>query len=102
MPTITVIGKPDCHLCDVAEGVVERVLADLPERVADRVEVIEKSILDDPALYEQWWEKIPVVLIDDRLHAHWRVAPDRLREALLDADDKRAAGARASAEEVAL
>ena len=101
MPTITVIGKPDCHLCDVAEGVVERVLADLPERVADRVEVVEKSIVDDPALYELWWEKIPVVLIDGNLHAHWRVAPDRLREALLDADDKRAAGARTGAKEVA-
>lgn len=107
MPRVTVIGKPDCHLCDVAEGVVERVLADLPERVADRVEVDEKSILDDPELYAQWWEKIPVVLIDGRLHAHWRVAPERLREALLDADDqrvdhKRTAGTRSAAEEVAL
>ncbi|WP_458042536.1 MULTISPECIES: glutaredoxin family protein [Bacteria] len=102
MPTITVIGKPDCHLCDVAEGVVERVLADLPERVASRIEVIETSISDDPDLYAKWWEKIPVVLIDGELHAHWRVAPDRLREALLDADDKRVAGARANAEEVAL
>jgi predicted thioredoxin/glutaredoxin len=102
VPTITVIGKPDCHLCDVAEGVVERVLADLPERVASRIEVIETSISDDPDLYAKWWEKIPVVLIDGELHAHWRVAPDRLREALLDADDKRVAGARANAEEVAL
>lgn len=97
MPIVTVIGKPDCHLCDVAEGVVERVLAELPERIADRVEVVEKSILDDPALYEKWWEKIPVILIDDRLHAHWRVAPDRLREALLDADDAEVAGARSGA-----
>tara|TARA_R110002020_G_scaffold35673_14_gene107503 strand:- start:948 stop:1256 length:309 start_codon:yes stop_codon:yes gene_type:complete len=102
VPTITVIGKPDCHLCDVAEGVVERVLADLPERVASRIEVIESSIADDPDLYAKWWEKIPVVLIDGQLHAHWRVAPDRLREALLDASDKKVAGARADAEEVAL
>ena len=101
MPTITVIGKPDCHLCDVAEGVVERVLADLPERVASRIEVVESSIADDPDLYAKWWEKIPVVLIDGQLHAHWRVAPDRLREALLDADDKRAPGAHTGAEEVA-
>ena len=102
MPTITLIGKPDCHLCDVAEGVVERVLADLPERVASRIEVVEASIVDDPDLYAKWWEKIPVVLIDGRLHAHWRVAPDRLREALLDADDGKVADAQVSAEEVAL
>ena len=59
------------------------MLADLPDEVADRIEVREASILEDPALYELWWEKIPVVLIDGTLHAHWRVAPERLRAALL-------------------
>lgn len=85
MIRITLIGKPGCHLCDVAAGVVEHVVAELPDEAADRVEVEELSILDDPALHELWWEKIPAILIDGDLHAHWRVAPERLREALLDA-----------------
>ena len=85
MTTLTLVGKPDCHLCEVAREVVEQVLADLPDSTAERIEVDERSILDDPALYELWWEKIPVVLVDGALHAHWRVAPDRLRAALLDA-----------------
>jgi hypothetical protein len=85
MTSLTLVGKPDCHLCDVAHEVVGQVLAELPEGVAERIEVEERSILDDPALYELWWEKIPVVLVDGALHAHWRVAPDRLRAALLDA-----------------
>ena len=79
MTTLTLIGKPDCHLCDVAREVVETVVADLPE---DAVEVDERSIVDDPALYALWWEKIPVILIDGSLHAHWRVSPERLRAAL--------------------
>ena len=79
MTTLTLIGKPDCHLCDVAREVVETVVAELPE---DSVILEERSILDDPALYEVWWEKIPVVLIDGTLHGHWRVSPDRLRAAL--------------------
>ncbi|WP_298944942.1 glutaredoxin family protein [uncultured Microbacterium sp.] len=79
MATLTIITKPDCHLCDVAREIVELVVADLPD---DAVEIEELSILDDNALYEQWWEKIPVVLIDDRLHAHWRLSADRLRTAL--------------------
>lgn len=79
MTTLTLIGKPDCHLCDVAHEVVETVVAELPEGA---VEVQELSIVDDPALYAQWWEKIPVVLIDGQLHGHWRVSPDRLRAAL--------------------
>jgi glutaredoxin len=81
--TLTIISKPDCHLCDVAREIVETVVADLPE---DAVDVQELSILDDPALYAQWWEKIPVVLIDDRLHAHWRLSPERLRAALSTPD----------------
>ncbi|WP_374975474.1 glutaredoxin family protein [Microbacterium trichothecenolyticum] len=79
MRTVTLIGKPDCHLCDVAREVVETVVAELPE---DSVDVEELSIADDPSLYAQWWEKIPVVLIDGELHGHWRVSPDRLRAAL--------------------
>jgi len=83
--TLTVIGKPECHLCDVAEEIVEAVVADLPDDVADSVAVERLSILEDAALYERWWEKIPVVLIDGALHAHWRVSADRLRDALLAA-----------------
>ena len=82
MTTLTIIGKPDCHLCDVAREVVETVVAELPE---DAVEVEELSIADDPELYAVWWEKIPVVLIDGSLHGHWRVSPDRLRAALAEA-----------------
>jgi len=85
MTELTLIGKPDCHLCDVAHEVVDSVLADLPDGIADRIDLREASIAEDPALYELWWEKIPVILIDGRLHAHWRIAPDRLRAALLGA-----------------
>ncbi|MFD5213547.1 glutaredoxin family protein [Microbacterium sp. NPDC058345] len=79
---LTLIGKPDCHLCDVASEVVDAVIAELPDAAAESIEVVEKSIADDPALYALWWEKIPVVLIDGELHAHWRVSPERLRSAL--------------------
>jgi hypothetical protein len=77
--TLTIISKPDCHLCDVAREIVDMVVADYPE---EAVAVEELSIADDPALYARWWEKIPVVLIDDRLHAHWRLDATRLRGAL--------------------
>ena len=82
MIALTLIGKPDCHLCQVASDVVDAVIADLPDALAEDIEITELSILDDPALYENYWEKIPVLLIDDELHGHWRIAPDRLREAL--------------------
>ena len=85
MTTLTLISKPDCHLCEVAREVVETVLAELP---GDDVIVEELSIADDAELYARWWEKIPVVLVDGHLHAHWRVAPDRLRAALTEKENR--------------
>ena len=77
MPSVTLLGKPGCHLCDDARAVVQGVLADHPE-----VAFEEKSILDDPALLDAYAEEIPVVLIDDRVHTIWRVDENRLRAAL--------------------
>jgi hypothetical protein len=73
---ITLIGKPGCHLCDDARAVVERVATDTGAGWE------ELSILDDPALAEQYWEHIPVVLVDGEQHDFWRVDEDRLRAAL--------------------
>ncbi|MFG6444198.1 glutaredoxin family protein [Microbacterium sp. P07] len=85
MTTLTLIGKPDCHLCDVADEIVGLVLEDLPSGIADQVVTERLSILEDPALYELWWEKVPVVLVDGELHAHWRLSADRLRATLVEA-----------------
>lgn len=82
MTTITVIGRPTCHLCPTALAVVEQVVAELPDEIGDDIEIVERSIDDDPALHQLWWEKIPVVLIDDEFHAQWRVSPDLLRQRL--------------------
>lgn len=82
MTTITVIGKPGCHLCPTAREIVETVVAELPGEAGDAIEIVEESIDDDPALHALWWEKIPVVLIDGEFHAQWRVSADRLREDL--------------------
>ncbi|HEV7741746.1 MAG TPA: glutaredoxin family protein [Pseudolysinimonas sp.] len=77
MPSVTLLGKPGCHLCDDARAVVRGVLADHPD-----VSFEEKSILDDPELLDAYAEEIPVVLIDDRVHTIWRVDENRLRAAL--------------------
>ena len=85
MTELTLIGKPDCHLCDVASEIIDTVIADMPDAAAESIEIVEASIQDDPTLYDLWWEKIPVVLIDGELHAHWRLSADRLRSALEEA-----------------
>lgn len=83
---LTIIGKPECHLCDVAKDVIQDVIGELATApAAPEVTVEHKSILDDEALYEQYWEQIPVVLVNDTKHAQWRVKPEKLRAAILDA-----------------
>ena len=73
---VTLIGKPGCHLCDDAQLVVEKVCADLG------VSWERKDITQDQQLHDQYWEQIPVVLVDGEQHTFWRVNEDRLRKAL--------------------
>ena len=56
------------------------MLADFPG-----VELTERSILDEPGLFEAYADEIPVLLIDDRVHTIWRVDAARLRSALANA-----------------
>ncbi|WP_100838637.1 glutaredoxin family protein [Kitasatospora fiedleri] len=74
--TVTLIGKPGCHLCEDARAVILRVTAELGASFE------EKDVLQDPALYEQYAEQIPVTLVDGRQHDFWRVDEARLRKAL--------------------
>ena len=80
MPRITLITRQGCHLCDDARAVVSRVADDLG------VTWQERSIDDDEALREQYWEQIPVTLVDGAPHDFWRVSEDRLRTALASPD----------------
>ncbi|MGW9495520.1 glutaredoxin family protein [Streptomyces prasinus] len=75
---VTLVGKPGCHLCDDARAVVEKVCGDLGAAWE------EKDITRDPELHEQYWEQVPVVLVDGRQHTFWRVDEARLRKALTD------------------
>ncbi len=73
---VTLIGRPGCHLCDVAREVVERVATELDVRWEER------SVDSDPAWLEQWSDQVPVTLVDGRQHDYWRVDETRLRAAL--------------------
>ncbi|MFE7861210.1 glutaredoxin family protein [Streptomyces sp. NPDC057403] len=73
---VTLVRKQGCHLCDDAQVVVEKVCAELG------VTWEEKDIALDPQLHDQYWEQIPVVLIDGAQHTFWRVDEARLRKAL--------------------
>lgn len=82
--TLTLIGKPGCHLCDDARGVIDAVRAQLSAR-GIAVELEEFDILQDEQLARLYAEEIPVVRINGRQHAIWRVDAEKLEHAILQA-----------------
>lgn len=84
VPSLTLIGKSDCHLCDEARAVVTGVVADLAAHGV-AVDVVERSIREEPDLDARWHDDIPVVLIGTALHDRWRIDAARLRADLLAA-----------------
>src|SRR4249919_154880 len=75
-PRITLLGRPCCHLCDDARQVISRVADDLG------VAWEERDITQSEEDQREYWEKIPVTLVDGVQHDFWRVSEDRLRRAL--------------------
>lgn len=80
---VTVVSKPDCHLCDEAEARVDEVVGEWTVRHPDAEVLVEVvDMLADPDLIARYSEDVPVVLINGRVHAFWRVDQDRLSSAL--------------------
>lgn len=87
--TLTLIGKPSCHLCDDARLVVNDVVTQLQNRddgtigsKMSRLIVDEVSIEEDRSLFDEYWEQIPVLLINGKVHNFWRIDPVRLTNSL--------------------
>ncbi|RFU42071.1 glutaredoxin family protein [Actinomadura logoneensis] len=70
------LGKPGCHLCDVAREVILRVVAD------EGVRFEERDITRDEELHREYWEQIPVTLVNGVQTDYWRVNEKRLRAAI--------------------
>jgi glutaredoxin len=76
MPTVTLYGKPGCHLCDDARRAVEAAL-----RGRD-VELIEVDVTLDPVLYRRYGDRIPVVALDGEELFEFFVDADALESRL--------------------
>lgn len=72
MRTVTLLGKPDCHLCHVMEGVVAPVLA------ARGVGLVVRDVRDDAELLRRYRNDIPVLLLDGVEIARHRITADEL------------------------
>jgi glutaredoxin len=69
---LTLVTRTQCHLCEEAKPAIARV--------AERAGVAwrEVDVDSDPALLEEYWDRVPVILLDGREHGYWRVEEERL------------------------
>ena len=71
--TVTLYGRPGCHLCDEARAVLERLRAERPFALR------EVDIESDDALFRTYLERIPVVAVDGEEVYDYRVDEADLR-----------------------
>jgi hypothetical protein len=78
VPTLTLIGKPDCGLCHEMHEVVAPVAATLG------LTLVERDVREDPELKRRYAYEIPVLLAGDLEVVRHRTTPDDLRRRLAE------------------
>jgi hypothetical protein len=76
MTEVTLYSKPGCHLCEPVEATIQQVAA---ERAFT---FVKKNILDDPGDFELYKHAIPVVTVNGKEIARYRLTRGQLRRAL--------------------
>jgi glutaredoxin len=75
---LTIYSKPGCHLCDDMKAIVDRVVRSSRQPVT----VEEVDISRERALEERYGLEIPVLMLDGRKIAKYRVSEAELTRAL--------------------
>ena len=75
---LTIYSRPGCHLCDEMKAVVARTLGGM----ALAVTVSEIDVSTDPDLERRYGLEIPVLTLDGRKVAKYRVGEEELTRLL--------------------
>ena len=76
MATLTLYGKPGCHLCHEARDVVKRAL------LGRSAALDEVDVTLDPVLFARYGERIPVLELDGEVLFEFVVDEDLLQQRL--------------------
>ncbi len=77
MGSLTIYSRPGCHLCDEMKATVERV----GRRVPLTLEDIDVSA--DPALEQRYGLEVPVLFVEGKKAAKYRITDDELLRLLV-------------------
>lgn len=76
MISLTLYSRPGCHLCDEMKAVVARVAGAIP------LSLQETDISTDPTLEARYGLEIPVLLVEGKKAAKYRVTETELTRLL--------------------
>ena len=76
MITLTIYSRPGCHLCDEMKAVVRTVARSVP------LSLEEIDISTDPGLQARYGLEIPVLMVEGRKAAKYRILEEDLRRML--------------------
>lgn len=79
---ITILSRPDCHLCSVIEKMLRRIAEDPPFPFS----IEACNVDDDPDRRARYGERIPVVLCDGMEVSAGPCSEGALRRALIDVE----------------
>ncbi len=77
MRRVTIYSRPGCHLCDQMKSVVASVSARMP------LAIEEIDISRDALLEQRYGEQIPVLLIDGKIAAKYRISEEEFERVLV-------------------
>ena len=86
MIALTIYSRPGCHLCEEMKAVVGAVA----RQIALRLDEIDIS--SDPALEALYGLEIPVLMVEGKKVAKYRIAEAELRNVLLARGGERRTG----------
>lgn len=76
---LTLIGRQGCHLCEVAQADLARVIGQVNAEYPDLEYVVEDLDVDsDGELLAKYSEEVPVLLLNEKQIAFFRIDPDRV------------------------
>ena len=75
---LTLYTRPGCHLCDDMKATILRVARTSPDPIA----IEEIDISSDPELERRYGEEIPVLLVEGRKAAKYRITEGELTRIL--------------------
>ena len=78
MTVLTLYSRPGCHLCDEMKAIVQRVAG----TAGTPITIEEIDISSDPALEARYGLEVPVLLVDGKKAAKYRVTDGELTRLL--------------------